>query len=130
VALLTTSVICDLLASTVEEEDLRIVASWTLTFGTLAAAFAALSGYAAHSAALPTGAAETAVIRHRFGGWIVLLTFTPLATWRLAAKGQLPERGRSLYWFLALLGVAALTVTAYLGGNAVFQHGVGVALTP
>lgn len=130
VALLTTSVVCDLLASTVEEEDLRVVASWTLIFGTLAAAFAVLSGYAAHGAAAPTGAAETAVIRHRFGGWVVLLTFTPLAAWRLAAGGQLPERARSLYWCLALLGLGALTVTAYLGGNAVFRHGVGVSLTP
>ncbi len=130
VALLATSVLCDLLASTVDEGDLRIVASWTLVFGALAAAFAVLSGYAAHSAALPAGAAEATVIRHRLGGWIVLLTFAPLAAWRLVARGQLPKRGRSLYWLVALLGAGALAVTAYLGGSAVFRHGVGVALTP
>ena len=129
-ALLATSVVCDLLASTVDEEDLRIVGSWTLTFGAIAAVFAVLSGYAAHNAALPTGAAEATVIRHRFGGWIVLATFAPLAAWRLFSGGQLPKRGRSVYWLLALLGAVALATTAYLGGSAVFQHGVGVTLPP
>ncbi|HJO03796.1 MAG TPA: DUF2231 domain-containing protein [Acidobacteriota bacterium] len=130
VALLATSVVCDLLSSTVDEQDLRIVASWTLTFGALAAAFAVLSGYAAYNAALPTGAAEVTVLRHRLGGWVVLATFAPLAAWRLVARGKLPERGRSLYWVVALLGAGALATTAYLGGNAVYQHGVGVTLVP
>ena len=128
VALLATSVVCDLLASTVDEKELRIVASWTLIFGALAAAFAVLSGYAAHSAASPSGAADVAVIRHRYGGWVVLLTFAPLAVWRLMSGGQLPVRGASVYWLLALIGAGALAVTAYLGGTAVFSHGVGVTL--
>ncbi len=126
VALLSASVACDLLALLAQEDDLRVVGYWTLLFGTLAAAFAALSGYSALTVADPSGPAREIVLRHRNLALATLAAFAPLATWRVLLRGRLPERRRALYWALALVALAMLVVTAWLGGTAVFRHGVGV----
>ncbi len=126
VALLLTSVACDALGFLAEENDLRIVAYWTLLLGTLAAGFAVLSGYAAAKAAAPTGVAETIVLRHRNLGIAVVACFMPLAAWRLASGGLAPRRHAAVYWLLTAVGASLLVVTAWYGGTAVFQHGVGV----
>lgn len=128
VALLITSVACDLLAQLAEDRDLRTVAHWTLVLGTLAAAFAAISGYAAAAAAAPTGVAEVIVLRHRNLGLATLACFLPAAAWRVLSHGHPPERHQGLYWLLVFAGLGALVATAYLGGTAVFRHGVGVNL--
>ena len=57
VALLVTSLACDLLAALAREQELRIVAFWSLVFGTVAAGLAVLSGLAAARVAAPQGAA-------------------------------------------------------------------------
>jgi len=67
VALLLTSVGADVLSMLAEEDEFRIVATWTLVFGTGAAIFAALSGYAAYDDAAPTGLAEAASCQPRHG---------------------------------------------------------------
>lgn len=126
VALLLTSVITDLMGRLAEEDEFRIVATWTLVFGATAAILAAISGYAAFDDAAPTGLAEAVVINHRNAGWVVLSCCVPAAAWRLAAGGRPPARFAPLYWALIAIGTGAVVVTAYLGGNAVFRHGVGV----
>lgn len=127
VALLFTSVLCDALAAVAEERDLTVVASWLLTFGSIAAALAALSGYSAASAAAPTGRALETINWHRNLGIATLSCFAPVAVWRLLAGGRPPTRLSALYWGLTALGTALLAITAYLGGTAVFRFGVGVA---
>ena len=126
VALLVTSVACDLLSLLAEEDEFRIVAHWTLVFGALAAAFSALSGYTAYSVAAPTGDAELIVLRHRNLGLTTLACVVAAAGWRIKNHGQLPVRFQGAYWALIGGGLLALVVTAYLGGTAVFRYGVGV----
>ena len=126
VALLATSVLCDLLGRLAEEDDLTTVATWTLGFGVAAAALAILSGFAANRAAAPEGAAAELVVSHRYAGFVVAGCFGACAAWRLAAGGRPPDRGAAVYWLLSAVGLAALIVTAYWGGNLVFVHGVGV----
>ena len=126
VALLLTSVGADLLSKLAEEDEFRIVATWTLVLGTGAAMFAALSGYAAYTDAAPTGAAEAVVLNHRNAGLVTLACFVPASVWRLLAQGYPPEKNAAAYWGLVALGTCAVLVTAYLGGTAVFRHGVGV----
>jgi len=41
-------------------------------------------------------------------------------------RGHAPEKYAIAYWSLVTLGTCAVLVTAYLGGTAVFRHGVGV----
>jgi len=126
VALLLTSVGADLLSKLAEEDEFRIVATWTLVFGAGAAIFAALSGYAAYDDAAPTGLAEAVVLNHRNAGLVTLACFVPASIWRLVLRGHAPEKYAIGYWSLVVLGTAAVLVTAYLGGTAVFRHGVGV----
>jgi uncharacterized membrane protein len=126
VALLLTSVITDLLARLADEDEFRVVATWTLVFGAVAAIFAAISGYAAYDDAAPTGVAEAVVLNHRNAGLALLACFVPAAIWRLASGGRPPARLAGLYWTLIAVGTAAVVVAAYLGGTAVFRHGVGV----
>ncbi len=126
VALLLTSVGCDVLSMLAEEDEFRIVATWTLVFGTGAAVLAALSGYAAYQDAAPTGLAEAVILNHRNAGLVTLACFVPVAAWRLLLRGHAPEKYATGYWSLAAVGTAAVLVTAYLGGTAVFRHGVGV----
>jgi len=126
VALLLTSVGADVLSMLAEEDEFRIVATWTLVFGTGAAIFAALSGYAAFDDAAPTGLAEAVILNHRNAGLVTLACFVPVTAWRLVLHGHPPEKYAFGYWSLVVLGTGAVLVTAYLGGTAVFRHGVGV----
>jgi len=126
VALLLTSVAADLLSKFAEDEEFRIVATWTLVFGSMAAIFAAMSGYAAYSDAAPTGVAEAVVLKHRNAGLVTLACFVPAAVWRMLLRGHAPGKNAVGYWSLVLIGTGAVLVTAYLGGTAVFRHGVGV----
>lgn len=135
VALLLTSVACDLLNAAVHESDLEVVAWWTLIFGTIAAAFAALSGYSAASyatevvaASPPPGWEETRTLIewHRWLGLTTLASFSVMLVWRGYHEGRLPPTGRPLYWLLLGTGATLMCVTAYLGGVLVFAHAVGV----
>ena len=68
------------------------------------------------------------MINHRNAGLVTLAAFLPAAIWRLVAGGRVPDRLTALYWLLIGVGTAAVVVTAYLGGSAVFRYGVGVLL--
>lgn len=126
VALLVTSFACDVLSTIVEERELGIVAWWTLLFGTVAAAFAVLSGLAAARLAPDDPEVLTAVTWHRNLGLGTMACFAVCLAWRLPHRGALPERHRQLYWLLVSAGTGVLLVTSYFGGILVFAHGVGV----
>ncbi|MFQ5744877.1 MAG: DUF2231 domain-containing protein [Acidobacteriota bacterium] len=127
VALLITSFTCDLLAVTVEEAELGVVAWWTLLFGTLAAGFAVISGFVAASSAPDRLEVASTILSHRNLGIVTLVCFATCLGWRGARQGALPRRYRGIYWLLAATGTATLMVTAYYGGILVFRLGVGVA---
>ena len=129
VALLVTSFVCDLIAATVEERDLRIVAWWTLQFGTLAAAFALLSGFAAAKGVSGGDHLTRTLLNHCNLAIATLACFVVCLAWRGALRGSLPQRYQGLYWALAGLGTATLILTGYHGGILVFRLGVGVGAT-
>jgi uncharacterized membrane protein len=125
VALLAVSVGFDLLASVVEERDLRVVAWWTLMIGTVATALSVVSGYAA--APVDASAVVTETIDfHRNLGIITLSCFGACSLWRVRDPGGFPERYRDAYWILTSIGLGTLIVTAYWGGILVFKFGVGL----
>lgn len=126
IALLVTSALCDLLAALAEEAELRVVAYWTLLFGTAATALAVLSGYSAASIAQPVDEGLRMVNWHRNSGLAVLAGALPVAVWRFRAGSRAPDH--PLYWLLTGITIVAVFVTAYFGGTAVYRHGVGVFL--
>jgi uncharacterized membrane protein len=125
-ALLVTSFICDLIAATVEDHDLRIVAWWTLQLGTLAAAFAVLSGFVAAQGVSGSDHLIRTLLNHRNLAIVSLTCFAACLLWRGAMGGSVPERYRGLYWAVAGLGTVALILTGYHGGILVYRLGVGV----
>lgn len=127
VALLVTSFVCDLIAATVEERDLRIVAWWTLQFGTLAAAFALLSGFAAANGVSGGDHLTRTLLNHRNLGIAALVCSAVCLVWRGSLGGSLPQKLQGLYWAIAAFGTVALILTGYHGGILVYRLGVGVA---
>lgn len=128
VALLLTSLACDLLALLGDEQELRTVGAWTQLFGAAAAVFAVLSGLVAANAVETSGPVHELVLTHRNLGIATAVLAAPAAAWRFLRHGALPERAAWLYWTLVLGSTGALTVAAWLGGVLVFRHGVGVGL--
>lgn len=125
VALLVVSVGFDVLASLADERDLRVVAWWTLMVGTVAAALAVLSGYAAAGDAASRPRVVETIALHRNFGIVTLLCFGTCALWRARRPGSFPERFQDAYWAIAAVGLICLLVTAYFGGILVFRLGVG-----
>lgn len=125
IALLVVSVAFDALASIVDDRDLRVVSWWCLMLGTVAAALAVLSGYAAANLAGSEPEIVDTIALHRNLGIVTLACFGGCAVWRSRAPGSFPQRLREAYWALTAVGLGALVVTAYLGGVLVFRHGVG-----
>lgn len=125
VALLVVSFGFDLLASVVEDRDLRVVSWWTLLIGTVAAALAVVSGYAAANVASTEARVVETIGLHRNLGIVTLACFAVCSAWRAPHPGSFPDRYRDLYWALATIGLSALLLTAYFGGILVFRLGVG-----
>ena len=127
VALLVVSVAFDVLASVVEERDLRVVGWWTLMIGTVSAALAVVSGFAAAKIAATEPRITETIALHRNLGITTLACFVTCAAWRGRDMGAFPSRYRDAYWALTAIGLGALVVTAYFGGILVFRLGVGFA---
>jgi uncharacterized membrane protein len=125
VALLVVSVAFDVLAAVVEERDLRVVSWWCLMIGTVAAALSVLSGYVAAGIAGTEPEVLDTIHLHRNLGITTLACFATCALWRIRVPGSFPTRYRDAYWAVTAVGLAALIVTAYLGGVLVFRLGVG-----
>lgn len=123
IALLIVSIVMDVLAN--RRPALRQTAWYLLLIGTLGAVLATITGLIAH---LPyeesqyTGAIE----RHQYTAFATTAVFVALAAWRWrsARRDDLPSS--AVYVGVSLLGLAVLVVTGYLGGQLVYELGVGV----
>jgi uncharacterized membrane protein len=106
---------------------LALVILW---LGVAAAAATAFFGDAALDIAAGRGFPQAALERHEGLGWTTLLVFAGIAALRLFAWWRrIPVRG-GRGWLAAsvtLAGVAVLVLTAYRGGELVYQLGVNVA---
>ena len=104
---------------------LLVVALQSCAVGTVAAALAVLSGYAAAGLAGSEPRVVETIGVHRNLGILTLTCFTVCSLWRARRPASFPERYRDVYWAIAAIGLAALVVTAYFGGILVFRLGVG-----
>jgi uncharacterized membrane protein len=107
---------------------LATVGTWNLCLGAVALFAALASGLAAVNGLDASAAAHAAISIHL--KWAMVSTFllTLAAVWRGAGTAA---ASRPSWLFLALLTVASagLMRTAYLGGQNVYRHGIGVAVS-
>ena len=127
ISLLVVSVGADLLASVVEERDLRVLGRWTLFLGTIASALSVVSGLVAASRAGDAPEVVRTVALHRNLAIASLACFAACFAWRASSGVDFPRRYGEVYWGLSMGGLGALVVAAYFGGLLVFRLGVGVA---
>ena len=67
-----------------------------------------------------------AIGRHESAGLLVLGVFVVALFWKAWDRGRVRESARPLYAIWLLAAVVLVIVTAWLGGDLVYTHGVGV----
>ncbi len=94
--------------------------------GTLTLLPTLVSGYlAANSVPIPDSA-RTIFNLHELNGWVVAGLFVVLLFWKGWYRGSVPQAQRRFYAIALLLGVLLVCYGAFLGGDLVYMHGVGV----
>lgn len=126
VALLTVSVLFDLLSVTADRPHLQNAGWWNLFLGFLAALFAVITGLYAKNNAIFTQGVIPLLTYHQYLGIGTAVIFTLLFVWRSYSGRNLPGRWEKYYLGVAILGVLVLLTTGLVGGLMVFEHGANV----
>ncbi len=88
------------------------------------------SGLVAETSAPKTEVVHQLIESHETAAFLVSGGLALLAFWRIALRGMFPKRGAYLYLGALLLVTIVLVYGAFLGGQMVYSHGVGVQSTP
>lgn len=128
VALVVAAVIFDVLALWRQNEKLLFAGYWNTLLGAAASVLAVVSGWLAEANQELMHDGATAVLAfHKIfaltgaGLWVVV------AATRVAMRGYIRRRLRTLYLAATFLVVALISVTGVLGGTLVYGYGVGVS---
>jgi len=125
-ALLTASVVFDLLGVWLKRESLKAAGFWTLISGVLGAGAAIVSGLVAEDAVQHSDQAHAIMETHETLAFIVLGIFGILAIWRILRRGVWREKEQPVALTAGVIGVAILVYAAMLGGKLIFDHGLGI----
>lgn len=119
--LLPASLALDLIGRASGSEPLMAVARHLMPLAAGSAVATGVAGLVAQEAVRTTGRAHDVLVTHRNLNLGLIGLTAALAAWR--GKRLRPSAG---YLLTGLAGVAAMNYTAYLGGEMVYVHGVGV----
>ncbi|MBS1272193.1 MAG: hypothetical protein MAGBODY4_01333 [Candidatus Marinimicrobia bacterium] len=126
VALLSVSVLFDILAVTTDRPHLQTVGWWNLFLGFLVALFAVITGLYAKNSAIFTEGVESLLPYHQYLGIATAVIFTVLFVWRSSMDRRIRQKWRILYLTVAIIGTITLLTTGFIGGQLVFEHGANV----
>ncbi len=122
VGLLLTSAVFDIIALSTGTPVWWTVSYWLIPAGVISGLAAAVFGFLDWRD-IPSATRATRVgLWHGAGNVVVVLLFA--ASWWLRSGPALPPTNIAL--ILSFLGAALLCVTAWLGGELVVRHGVGI----
>ena len=96
--------------------------------GTISLVPTIAAGFLAVNSVSLTSWSEPVAGRHEQTGLLVLAAFLASQFWKGWVGGRIPESQRVAYAALLIAGVALVVYGAFLGGELVYVHGVGVAL--
>jgi len=130
IALLTLSLVVDLLGIAFRRLGLERVGSWGQVLGTIGLAATVVSGLLARNAVALSADAESTFQTHEQIAFLVLALASGLSLWRIGSRMQLPGDRRMIYLLLSLGTVILLWVGAWHGGELVYRFGIGVQQVP
>lgn len=125
IALLMASLFIEALALLFRKEAWHLASFWTLLLGWAGAVAAVLTGRQAMAVAKHSMEIHEIMKRHETIGYAVLAAATLLLIWRAVAKDRLSRRPRWAAWFALALTCAGMAYGATLGGEMVYEYGVG-----
>jgi len=130
VALLTVSLVFELLGIALERDDLERTAWWLLLVGCVGLAGALTTGLFAEQTVTIPAEVSNQFETHEEMAFISATLYAIIILWRVSNKTLLPQRMRPLYILLTIAALVALWVGAWFGGEMVYGSGVGVKVTP
>jgi uncharacterized membrane protein len=128
IALLTMSFVFDAIGLATKRLDFVRTGWWTLAGGTIGLLATVMSGLLAEQSVEIGPAAQGDFETHQQIAFFVAGLYALLFLWRVANRTQLPSKREWLFVLGSLIGVVAIWIGAWYGGELVFRFGVGVQL--
>ncbi len=126
-ALFLVSVAFDVLGAILKRDSLKAAGFWTLIAGVVGTGAAVLAGEMASDRVEHSEIAHGIMETHETLAIIVLVLFAVLALWRLVRRSNLGPRETPVYLTAGIIGVLLMMYTAKLGGELMFDHGLGIS---
>lgn len=121
-ALIPAALVADAAGFATGNRKLMEMGRTLMPWGAGSAAFAAVAGLAAYSAAKFDTRSRSMALTHGNLNLGLVGVLGAMTAWRVTRRAPTPA-----YLLLGFAGLAATTYSAYLGGHMVYEHGVGVA---
>ncbi len=128
IALLSASMLCDLLALRWRPDEFRIAGLYTLVLGLAGALLSVISGHMAEEAVEHSGVPEQILEIHEKLGFATFWIFAGLLGLRAAERLGWIGWQRMITIAVGMVAVLVLFVTSYYGGSLVYDYGAGVTL--
>lgn len=127
IAILSVGLLWDLLGILFKKESLKNAGWWAQLFGTVAITITVFTGLVAVNTIPHNEASHEIMETHETIGLIAGGVFILLFVWRSILKKMLPSKNLHQLIYLAIGGLAVLTMLygAHLGGKLVYEFGVG-----
>lgn len=126
IALLTFSLLFDIISVLLGRVDFERIGFWTQLLGVAGLGATIVSGLLARSGLSIHEPADQIIQLHQQVAFSVAVLASILLLWRIGVRFQIPQRRRNLYLLLSFATVLLLWVGAWYGGELVYGFGVGV----
>jgi uncharacterized membrane protein len=126
IALLSATVLFDLLSIRWGSENLRAASFYTLMLGVAGALISVVSGHLAEEAVEHSGVPEQVLELHEKLGFVTFWLFAGLLGLRIAERLRWIAERPALRMTVGLGGLVVLIIASYYGGSLVYEYGAGV----
>lgn len=127
IGIFAAAVLLEILAALFKKQDLKKAATWNVYLAALSAIFSLITGLLAASKVAHDEQAHQIMETHEALGYVILGIIVILAIWRLLPKSHFLGKLEPLHLVIAIIGLGVMMYSGYLGGEMVYNHGVGVA---
>ncbi len=125
IALLSTTLVLEILALAFGKDDLSRAGWWIQLVGTVGILLAVLSGIVAENATSIPATAAWVMDLHEELAFVCASAFAALLLWRVAARTKIPGPKPWGYIAAYLAAVVLLAFVGWFGGELVYRYGVG-----